>query len=91
MMTMTTAESLTPAERPSLRSTVNDALKRVQQQAKTHSWNSLVFLGLDNNWMIEGADAVEVAFCCPQLAAYRRRDGRYSNPVVSYPTNKWRA
>lgn len=35
--------------------------------------------------MIRGADAVEVAFCCPRLHAYQRPQNRYQNPVIAVP------
>ena len=36
--------------------------------------------------MIRGADAVEVAFCCPRLHAYQRPENRYQNPVIAVPS-----
>lgn len=60
-------------------------LERVHQRAKAHSWNSQVFYRFGDKWIIRGADAVEVAFCCPRVHAYQRPQNRYQNPVVAVP------
>ena len=62
-----------------------EQLERVQQRAKAHSWNSLVFFRYGDTFMIWGADAVEVAFCCPRLHAYQRPQNRYQNPKIAVP------
>ena len=63
-----------------------ERLEQVQQRAKAHSWNSLVFFRYGDTFMIRGADAVEVAFCCPRLHAYQRSQNRYRNPVIAVPS-----